>query len=188
MEVSKEDAEIYFNSERNLANRFRSDKVELEESNANIPSLVPEIIEHRQDYSKCGKHLSKESRAQVAVLAHAAIATQAEIASVFDVSVDTVQETKKALQDSPEVVEFQSRANIVRDFALDKLMESLNLIDADKLKKCKASELAHMAKNFSAITKDLIPAEQVKKEGNEVTLHIYVPQIRKEEAFNVVEV
>lgn len=92
--------------------------------------------------------------------------------------------------DRPNLTQINQSKERVSKRARRKLLLALSHITDDKLKETKPIELASIARNMSAIVKDMEPErETVITDGKGgPTFIFYSPQFRKEESFDVINV
>ena len=106
-----------------------------------------------------------------------------EASEALDVSMGVVREAKNS--SNPEVKQGVSDAlERVRDLALDKLMNSLDLMTNEKLNEGSAKDLAVVAANMSRVVEKTSP----RAEAANVQLVVYAPQQRQEKQYKVVDV
>lgn len=90
--------------------------------------------------------------------------------------------------DRPNAGIINSAKGQVQKRALSKLKQALSHITPDKLETTKARDLAGIAKDMSAVIKNMEPEPEKKpgEGGNAAQFIIYAPQFRKEETYEVV--
>ncbi len=88
---------------------------------------------------------------------------------------------------NPEVIK-KTSATIerVRDLALDRLMDSLGLLDIDSLRAEPARNISAIAANMSKIVHNLAPSDVAASERR--TLVIYAPNQREQKDFSVIDI
>ena len=74
----------------------------------------------------------------------------------------------------------------VRDKAVERLMESLELLDEEKMKSCNAKDLSAVAANMARVVDRTIPKES--NEINRLNLVVYAPRLKEVKEFEMVEV
>ncbi len=79
----------------------------------------------------------------------------------------------------------QSKLETVRENAVDRLMESMNVIEAGLPKVKRASTAAGIARQLATVIEK---TGDKKPEAQNVTFQIYAPQVRSEEKFDIIEV
>lgn len=72
----------------------------------------------------------------------------------------------------------------VRELAVSKMMASMNLIDEDKLKKCKATELANVAASLSKVA----TSAEKKKEAGGDRIIVFSPESKEENHYTTIVV
>lgn len=108
-----------------------------------------------------------------------------EVAEVLEISPATVARAKNGKDKSVRSAVEQTTERI-RDLALDKLMDSLGIIDDTTLANCSAKDASQVARNLAGVVHQLTPKD-TKGDGN-VTLVFYAPQQRKENHFRTIDV
>lgn len=182
MLITKEQAEKRLNSPKNLINTIEHNGGKL---------IVKEIIKGGNRLRT--PNLTNEERALVAVTA---ITTNGpSTAEAFGVSKDAVKNwrlgrTKRPAQlagvNHPELEQaIEDRLGIVRDKALDKLMESLGLIDKDKLDKQSALNLSTISNNLASVVSKTFAKETARSSA--VNVIVYSPPVKDISNFKVVE-
>lgn len=171
MFLTDEQAKERLNSEKNLANRFSSNRqVTIEEreilrpgkNRENLKEEVRDEIATRARLGEKGTSLAKEFGV-----------TQGEVSAI---------KTGKVPIDEEKVGKTISE---VRDRALDRLMSSLGLLTDDKLSGCSAKDLSVIASNMGRVVEKTFP----RSEGSDkINLIIYAPELRQEKSYNVIEV
>ena len=173
MFLTKEQAEKRLSSENNLANRFNSSQVEITEKVIQLPGKKPGSI-----------NLEKEVRNEIAIRARLG-ETQVSLAKEFKVITPTVSSIERGKVKGIDEDKVEKAINEVRDRALDRLMHSLGLITDDKLSGCSAKDLSVIASNMGRVVEKVTP----KTEGpDNINFIIYSPELKKEQAFDVVEI
>lgn len=90
--------------------------------------------------------------------------------------------------DRPNLPEINQAKEKISKRARRKLLLALNNLTPDKIKEAKAGEISVVARNMSAIVKDMEPDNPFNpNEKSGPTFIFYSPQFRKEEHFDVVE-
>lgn len=91
--------------------------------------------------------------------------------------------------DRPGLLEINQAKERIAKRARSKLMLSLSHITGDKLSETKVRDLAGIARDMSAVIKNIEPEEKANPLGsNGPTFIFYSPQFRKEEHFEVIQV
>jgi hypothetical protein len=199
MELDKNSAEQRLNSPNNLANRFgkkrdpgiiaNSDDMRI--LDANIEASVKEVMIGKSASSrKSGEHnktYSPEVKTEVAVLARANTETNTAIAAAYGMDRHLVGKIKAGKDKDVKEDVVKQRLNGIRDVALERLMSTLNLIDDSKLADCKAVDLASIASKLSSV---VATSQNEQREQNDrgATLVVYVPEVKSEKAYNMVEI
>jgi hypothetical protein len=93
----------------------------------------------------------------------------------------------KSYHDTPNVSVINNAKERVSKRARNKLMLALSKITEDKLDVSKARDLASVAKDMSAIMKNMEADSSVPTEKSGPTFIFYTPKIRAEENFDVVK-
>lgn len=91
-------------------------------------------------------------------------------------------------EDRPNLLEINKAKERISKRARSKLMLALHHITEDKLVDTKVRDLAGIARDMSAIVKNIEPEEKINPLGsNGPTFIFYSPQFRKEEHFEVIQ-
>lgn len=174
MLLSESEALERLSSPRNLANIFGQKKA----------SDVIEIPIHRPGRKAGVPNLSPVERNEIAFRSKMG-ETQTALAQEFGTSQPHVSQIANGKDSSLDQDAISRRLSEVGDAALDKLVESLGLIDREKLKKETASGLSKIASNLSAVIERTQPKENV---AQQTTVIVYTPELRKEASFKVIDV
>lgn len=117
--------------------------------------------------------------------------SEREVAEIFNISITTVNSIKNGTRDkneSPSVKKYrEEKREEASDHAMQKMMETLGLIDNSKLENCNAKELSSIANNMSKIVSNLRKKDEVG-DASRTNIQIYMPTQRTEESFKVIEV
>jgi len=188
MYLSDEQARARLNSKRNLCfapflgfnkNTLMSAPTEPTEPNV--------ILTRAKRAGNNRKNLPNFVKTEIAILARSG-EKQTTLAAQFGTSqteISMIERGKIKSVDEVKVKEIvEERLNQARDLALDKLMQSLGLIDGEKLKSSSAKDLSIVALNMGKITERAYG----NSEQSRVNLNIFVPETRDEKHFAKVEV
>lgn len=88
--------------------------------------------------------------------------------------------------EQPNVSDINKAKERVSKRARNKLMMALSHITEEKLEGSKARDLAGVAKDMSAVIRNMEPEQNKVNESNGPTFVFYSPQTRKEDVFDVV--
>jgi len=122
-----------------------------------------------------------------------------ELARAFDISSSSVSAykngaTSTASYDEPQP-ELSKRVKAARfniaNRAQDTLLEALNHLTNEKLENAKARDIASIAKDMSAVVKNMTTSDDDDddgKKGPQVNITFFAPVMRKESDFEVIEV
>lgn len=193
MLISREEAEKRLTSENNLINRLKgSDETvepEVVDEKAELVELRPFWNGGRRD----SKNIPDFLKEIIGTTAH--LEKASNVADAFDVSLSSVENFKHARSgdDREKGKNRELRARIeknlgkIRDTAMNRLMESLNLLTEEKVGKCSAKDISSIAANMSKVVNNVTPEKDV--DPDEATkLIIYAPTINQESHYKVVEV
>lgn len=169
MFITEEQARERLNNKENLANRF------------NIEERVIKLPGKKEG----SKNLSVEERTDIAI--EARLGEKVEIVAQNHKVAEITTAKIKTGRDSGQIDESRVAETIgqVRDKALDRLMHSLGLLDNDKLSGCNAKDLSIIASNMGRVIEKTQPKEQ---QANSVNVIIYAPELKKETAFDSIEI
>jgi predicted transcriptional regulator len=111
--------------------------------------------------------------------------SQREIAKAFEVSQPAVSYAFNGKNlNSEGVSRLSSRKSEAQEKALDRLMDALDLMDEDKLSKCKAVDLSAIASNMSKVVEKM----EGKANTTNNVLVIYAPKQRDESDFETIAI
>jgi hypothetical protein len=118
-----------------------------------------------------------------------------ELARTFEVGPSSVSAYNKgatstaSYSDRPNLPHINQAKERISKKARTRLINALNHITNDKLESAKVGELATVARNMSAIVKDMEPESEKggKNTMNQPTFVFYSPQVRKEDTFDVIK-
>lgn len=183
MKVTPQDALRRLNSESNLARLAVPSQKEVIQNNVKHVDLVP---------NRSGSHnLSEATRDAIENLAAiGGHGSQRKLAEVFNISESVVSTAKTGRVGGKPANEERAekrddRILAVKDIALRKLMESLNLCTEDKLLDMKAKDLGHFAASMSKVVSNFTQSEPTQ---NNVNVVIYAPEMRDEVKYKTVEI
>lgn len=177
MILTEEQAKARVESGNNLLNRFGR-----KEEKANV-EVIP--ITRQRDGKK--ESLTEEAKIEVAARARTG-ERHKDLAEEFQVSRQTVMyldhggEGGRGFTDSKKV---EARMDEIQDKALCKLMMSIGLLDEERLGKLGAKDLSTVAANMAKVAGNVRPSVN---DGNAVHLHLYAPELRKEQNYKTIEV
>jgi transcriptional regulator with XRE-family HTH domain len=106
---------------------------------------------------------------------------QAELAKEFGTTQGRVSQLERGKDKSLDNAGINQA---VKDIAVEKLMESLNLITPAKLQKETAQGLSRVASNMAKVVN--LTQEQTKE--RDVTVIVYAPELRSEKSFKSIDV
>ena len=125
-----------------------------------------------------------------ATAAEAGLATNKELAEQFDISAQTISDARNgrvgARKDSELSDRIRKNLDTVQDRAIDRLMQSLDLMDDEKLHNCKATDLSSIAANMSRVVEKVSPKSKDAFAGVQVIL--YSPRVRDLSNYDVIDV
>ena len=161
-------------SPNNLANRF---------------SITPpvKVVEKRGVGMPHGKKILPTFIKNTMVIMDRGGVKQREIGKEFDVSQGAVSSiaTGKTHYDHEQV---GRKLGVMRDLALEKLMDTMGLISEDKLIKVDAVGLSKIAQNLANVVKVTLPKEDKMGNGGSIQLTVYAPQLAMERDYEVIDV
>lgn len=168
MEITQQQADERLKSTANLANRFSVIEIPIQrrgkkEGSKNLTPSVREEIAVRSRTGESQKSLANEFKT-----------TQANVSNI---------EIGKTKVDEPKV---SSSVQAIQDKALERLMESLGLLDQDKMSGCNAKDLSVISANLAKVIQQTTPKEESKTNGT--TVIIYAPEQRAEHTFKTVQI
>lgn len=180
MILTEEQAKARVNSEGNLLNRFgRKDE------KASV-TIIP-INRPGGGEGGNGNQLTEDAKVELAARARTG-ERHKDLASEFQVSRQTVMyldhggDQGRGKVDERKV---EQRMDEIQDKALCKLMASLGFLDDEKLSKMNGKDLASVAANMAKVAGNVRPSAA---DGNAVHLHLYAPELRKEQNYKTIEV
>lgn len=112
---------------------------------------------------------------------------QGQLAKEFSTTQARVSQLERGRDKSLDEDALSRELAAVGDIAIGKLMESLELIDGEKLGKESATGLSRIAANLSKVV-DNTRAKNASETGPKVQVVVYCPEPRKEENFKVIEI
>ena len=148
------------------------------------------VIQHNSHGRRAGAlNLSDDQREVVGTLAN--VLPAARVAETFGLSNYAVHQAKNGrtgqnTQDEELQRKLDKNLGRARDKALDVLMESLDLMDSNRLEKEDARSLSAIAANVSRVVEKTLPKE--KDSGVRAQLIVYAPTQINESRFEVVEI
>ena len=184
---SREEAQKLLSVESNL---FHSD-----ERNKDI---VSEFINYNVEEIKHGRgegrlNLDEEQRKEIATLAHTSGLTQEEVAKLTGVSPSQVSAIKNAATSTStyhtpnESLEphIESIKTQLSNAAQNKMMEAILALSPEKIHGAKGRDIAGIAKDMSAIVKNL-NNDGIVINNNKVL--VYKPRIKEEDDFDIITI
>lgn len=193
MQIDRAEALRRLNSSRNIADLGRIRNGESKAlSTPETPAPTEEVTHVQIDHGvRRGRsnvpEILRDTMAELAVGGTA----NSVIAEAFGVSTDVVERASSGrVGGRPATAERAAKVSArkleIQDTALMKLMQSLNLIDEDKLGECDARQLSQVAANLSKVSSSLDP----KQEGGLGNTHVivYAPERKEERSYKVVDV
>jgi|SRR5579864_176822 len=172
MLLSSEEAEKRLSSPDNLANRFskhsdaKTIPIRRPGRKVDVPNLTPLQTNEIAFRSRLGER-------------------QGPLAREFNTTQARVSQLERGEAKSLDEDSIRERLSQVQDKALDTLMESLGLIDREKLKKESASGLSKIAAGMAKVVEATLPKD---KADTNIQVVVYTPELRKEASFKVVDV
>lgn len=113
-----------------------------------------------------------------------------QVGEVFNISAESVSGIKTGGKDKKESADVKELRETKReeasDVAIDKMMQALGLISADKLDALSAKDLANTAASFSKIAANMRGKEKIT--DNRTQIVIFSPEQRKESSFHTIDV
>ena len=186
MIYSEEQANIILNHGNNLSNRVEKDSRD---------NLVIKKIQHGTEHND-RKSLSTEERVLIGSMARAGFGTHQEIADEMGLAKSTVTNasqgrttfsTHPRFVPHPELEEkILDKLEPVREKALQKLMQSLDVISEEKLEDLSAKDASVVASNMSKIVVNTLPKNEMN--DNRIQIVMYGPKQKELKDFEVVEV
>jgi hypothetical protein len=181
MLITEKQAQARLESESNLLN-----KVERNNSHFELRAT------NHGGRTEGKKNLTDEERAEIGTLA---LTTPAQVvAEGYGISRQHVENLKFGRVDSRRHVDKEHpklRAALsdarheIKDKALLRLMQSLNLIEPDNVAELDAKDISAVAVNMSKVVSNMEPKES---RDNGTKIVIYAPQVKKVEEFEVIDV
>ena len=168
--------------------------IELEQAAERLES--PDNIVNRLDiqpipkggnpYGRHGRPF--EEKVNAGALAH--IKTSREVAEETGYSARQVRSLKIASPDQSTIDKelasaIDQKLDQCRDKALDRLMESLGLLNDEKMEKCNAKDLSAVAANMSKVASN---SSRAGVAGNQFNVVIYAPRQKELKEFDCVDV
>lgn len=132
------------------------------------------------------KGLSEDDRTEIAVRGILG-QSQNDIAKKFGVTQPAISYIER---NKAKKVDYRPKETVVQDIkdrALQKLYDSLGLIDDDKMANLSAEKLSRVGQNLAGIVNNLASKEQ-SNGADKIQVIIYQPELRKEAAFNTIEI
>lgn len=179
MILTEEQAKARVESGNNLLNRFGRK----EPNNVVVitPTYKPAPGGHQRP-------LNEEQKVEVAARARLG-EDQRVLAEEFGVSVSTARYLEHGDgyrgKPGPDERKVEARMDEIQDKALCKLMMSIGLLDEARLGKLGAKDLSTVAANMAKVAGNVRPSVN---DGNAVHLHLYAPELRKEQNYKTIEV
>ena len=181
MIYTEQEADKILTNPRNLVNQISSNNGKLE---------IKEI-KHNKGHTRS---LADEERVLIGTIARAGLGKNDEIAEEFGVTATTVSDLAHGRVCSPAHPRFVphpeleekilGKLNQVEEKAIEKLMDSLNIITPEKLNECSAPQASVVASNMSKIVGNCRPQVQ----DNRKMIVMYAPRQKSLEDFNVVDI
>lgn len=204
MFISPEEAKKRIESEDNLMNIIK--KVPLissvpsalsEEDESEDLEVEPVAVEmvpfsHRPgrkslDPNRFNQTIPDEIREVIGTLAH--FDHQEIIAKDFGISQPKVSQIKNGEGKADKEAKNQVEVNLgkVRDAAIQAMLDSIGLIDADKLAAHSQKDIAAVASQMSKVFQNIQPKEK-ENTGPSVAIQIYAPRTKNEDDYDVVTI
>jgi len=193
MFLNDEQARARLESDKNLANRFRSSGFSVEEKprlrvnsleeTVELPKITEVPIKLPGNIEKRG-NLSRDERNVIAIRARTG-ETQSSLAREFGITQANVGVIERGKAKGIDEAKVEQVINQVKDRALDRLMASLGLLDDDKLSGCSAKDLSIIASNMGRVVEKVTPKTEAPDNINFI---IYSPELKQEKAYDVVEI
>lgn len=183
MTLTEEELKARLDNPRNLANRFSKATTAQKHKEDKVTVI---------DKRKIGSHkdrvdLTVEERTLAVAMNRAGLATTRELGPIFGVSQMAISNgnTGKAKVDEERLALLDRQMGVVRDAALDRLMDSLGLLSKEKMESCKPKELSDIAANMGKVIEKTLPKAQ--RDGAQMNVIVYAPEQKTEKAYRVVE-
>ena len=175
--VKKHDPEKI--EETPVSNEEFKDSQDLQES------LTPQVIEiPKKHLGQRGPEIPRETRNEIALRSRLH-ENQHKLADEYDITPAGVNNIKNGRVKGIDEAQVEKQLSHVRDKALERLMESLNLITSEKLTKCSARDLSNIAANMGKVVDKTLPRSNT---SDNISLIIYAPEVRSEKSFKVHEI
>ena len=171
MFLTDEQARARLDSEKNLANKFKSSIVTVDERTIKLPG-------------KNKINLTSNVRTEIAIRSRLGESRE-ELAEEKSISPITVTNIKKGHTKGIDEKKVESAIAEVRDKALDRLMASLGLLSDDKLTGCSAKDLSVIASNMGRVVEKTHPKSEAPDNINFI---IYAPELKQEKSYEVIEI
>jgi hypothetical protein len=182
MFLNEQKARARLESEKNLANRFSASGFSVVEKKLE-PQIVEKEIKLPGNIESRG-NLTKEDRTVIAIRSRTG-ENQKSLAREFGVTQANVGVIERGKTQGIDEEKVNKVINEVKDRALNRLMASLGLLDDDKLSGCSAKDLSIIASNMGRVVEKVSPKTDAPDNINFI---IYSPELKKEKAYEVVEV
>lgn len=177
MELTNKQAEERLNSPNNLANRFAS-------NNVRVISMNKRILNPGESNSR---KIEASDATEIAIRTRNPFETQKEIAEDFGVSSQRVSQIANGKDPRVDQKQVAENLNIVKESAVNKLMESFGFMTSDKLANMGIEKLSRFAVNMATVVDKVTPKE-TKEIGNQINITMYAPEPKKEKDYKVVDV
>lgn len=164
-------------------------KLENPDNLINRKDIIVERIRIRDSGRREGdKNIPEPVKELAGVLGH--FDTLSNVAEALNISTSQVHQYKNGRngQHSPNDElkdKIDERLGNARDIALDRLVDSLNVITPEKLKSIKAVNAASIAQKMASV---LEKTGEKKNDIGNVIFQLYYPKIAEEQKFEVIEV
>lgn len=103
-------------------------------------------------------------------------------------SLEQIEKRGKSKSDRELEKNLDTMLGRVRDKALDRVMEAMELMDGDKMKACNAKELSQITSNLARVVAATTPKQDNGNTNTQFNTIIYAPESKKESDYEVVQV
>jgi predicted transcriptional regulator len=186
---------------REEANKLLGEESNLLRTDDRNKDIVREFIDYETKEIKHGRgsgtlNLDDERRKEIATLALTSGLSNDEVASLTGVSHDSVSAYKhgatseSTYNEKDEVLNTHVNGIKTRatEAAQNKLMMAIEAITGEKIEAAKVRDIAGIAKDMSAVIKNMAPDNPNGGINNNVKVLIYQPRVREESDFEVITV
>lgn len=115
------------------------------------------------------------------------------VAETFGISTQEAYHLKEGMRSSnkpdPELRDKIDRnIGVIKDRALEKLMDAMGAITTDEIQNAKLLEKSAVAKDMASIMEKVSDKSEAEDHSNQIHFHIYGPNLKSEEDFEVIDI